>query len=257
MKTLHKALSIAIALTITAAWSVAKPAKQPTTRVEVDIQELGGLIKRPAKGYVAICNCQSSVSPKDISALFLMSSKSPIQLNFRVSNAGDKFVLASAKRIMGDANAAIFIVDEPNLPMSLVAMEAKWGLVNVAQLKQDSPKTLTLIRRLDKLVSRVATNLLGGNMSLQVKFSAMQPVFSLEELDCLEGNAFSPMALTQMMFTIGKMGLSMSEDTTYEQACMEGWAPPPTNEIQKAIWDEIRSLPQKPIKIEFDPVRGK
>jgi len=41
------------------------------------------------------------------------------------------------------------------------------------------------------------------------------------------------------------------------EACQEGWAPAPTNDIQKAIWNEVRQLPAKPIKIEFDPAKGK
>ena len=43
---------------------------------------------------------------------------------------------------------------------------------------------------------------------------------------------------------------------TYREACREGWAPPPTNDLQRAIWEETRKLPEKPIKIEFDPPRG-
>jgi hypothetical protein len=43
----------------------------------------------------------------------------------------------------------------------------------------------------------------------------------------------------------------------YKLACEEGWAPAPTNEYQKAIWDETHAIPANPMKIEFDPKKGR
>lgn len=43
----------------------------------------------------------------------------------------------------------------------------------------------------------------------------------------------------------------------YSEACQEGWAPPPTNEFQKAIWDKVHAIPDKPMTIEFDPKKDK
>jgi hypothetical protein len=39
--------------------------------------------------------------------------------------------------------------------------------------------------------------------------------------------------------------------------CQEGWAPPPTNEYQRAIWNDVHKIPEKPMKIDFDPAKGK
>ena len=41
-------------------------------------------------------------------------------------------------------------------------------------------------------------------------------------------------------------------NVTYRQACQEGWAPPPTNEYQKAAWDKVHAPPEKPMKIKYD-----
>ena len=38
--------------------------------------------------------------------------------------------------------------------------------------------------------------------------------------------------------------------TTYRKACEEGWANPPTNDVQKAIWDKVHALPTEPLKIK-------
>ena len=34
--------------------------------------------------------------------------------------------------------------------------------------------------------------------------------------------------------------------TTYKVACEEGWAPPPTNDFQRAIWDATKAATNAP-----------
>ena len=38
--------------------------------------------------------------------------------------------------------------------------------------------------------------------------------------------------------------------TVYRKACEEGWAPQPTNDVQKAIWDKVHAMPTEPLKIK-------
>ena len=33
----------------------------------------------------------------------------------------------------------------------------------------------------------------------------------------------------------------------------EGWSPSPTNDVQRAIWEKVHAIPDKPLTIEFDP----
>ena len=54
-----------------------------------------------------------------------------------------------------------------------------------------------------------------------------------------------------------RMGVSPTRKGTYEAAVKQGWAPAPTNDIQKAIWDKVHQLPTKPIQIKFDPKTDK
>jgi hypothetical protein len=53
------------------------------------------------------------------------------------------------------------------------------------------------------------------------------------------------------------LGMASERKVPYVKACKEGWAPAPTNEFQKAIWDKVHSTPKNPMKIEFDPKKGK
>ena len=52
-------------------------------------------------------------------------------------------------------------------------------------------------------------------------------------------------------------GVTPARKGIYEAACQQGWAPAPTNDIQKAIWDKVHAVPATPMKIEFDPKKGR
>ena len=45
-------------------------------------------------------------------------------------------------------------------------------------------------------------------------------------------------------------GITPRVYSTYRKACEEGWAPAPTNDVQKAIWDKVHAMPTEPIKIK-------
>ena len=57
------------------------------------------------------------------------------------------------------------------------------------------------------------------------------------------------------------LGIIPCRRLIYEDACREGWAPAPTNDYQKAIWESVKAEqskdPEKAIKIKYDPKKGK
>ena len=81
----------------------------------------------------------------------------------------------------------------------------------------------------------------------------LQPVFSVKALDGLEYQVMQPMNFQKMYTTLSKLGVTRARRIPYRVAVQEGWATPPTNDYQKAVWKEVHSIPDKPIKIEFDP----
>ncbi len=85
----------------------------------------------------------------------------------------------------------------------------------------------------------------------------MQPITSVKDLDSLVGSTLTVDVTMAMRANLEKLGLTQTKYTTYRKACMEGWAPQPTNEYQKAIWEQIHAIPDKPITIEFDPKKDK
>jgi len=51
----------------------------------------------------------------------------------------------------------------------------------------------------------------------------------------------SPEPYMKIRKTAQKMEIANSILVPYRKACEEGWAPMPTNAIQKAIWDEVKA----------------
>lgn len=67
----------------------------------------------------------------------------------------------------------------------------------------------------------------------------MKQVTSLKELDALPR---TPCPDTYRSVREGalKFGIRQARRTTYRQAVREGWAPTPTNDVQRAIWEEVK-----------------
>ena len=67
--------------------------------------------------------------------------------------------------------------------------------------------------------------------------SVMLPISSPIELDAIEWSIVSPMSFQQISHVLSRYGAVAGSRTTYRRAVVEGWAPAPTNDYQKAIWD--------------------
>ena len=52
-------------------------------------------------------------------------------------------------------------------------------------------------------------------------------------------------------------GVKKERRIPYRVAVQEGWAAPPTNDYQKAVWNEVHAIPDKPLTIEFDPKKDR
>ena len=80
---------------------------------------------------------------------------------------------------------------------------------------------------------------------------------SVQELDGVAYQVMQPMNFQRMYSGMGRFGITRERRVPYRVAVQEGWAAQPTNDYQKAIWQEIHAIPDKPITIEFDPKKDK
>jgi hypothetical protein len=204
---------------------------------------LGGFIKdtRNLKGMVAIVNAQKTVDPKWLDEAAEVFSND-VQLNVRVLS-GDFDLKNPALK----GEVTVFVVDDSSLPMSLVAPEAHWSVINIASLK--TSKEAFFKARVQKLMVRGIVPLLSGADS-SYPLCLMGPVEKAEDLDKFMGARLPVDVIERMRKNYATYGLGSWRMTTYRAACHQGWAPTPTNKYQKAIWNEIHTLPTKPITID-------
>ena len=216
----------------------------------------GGFIVKPGsqKGRVAIFNAQKRISNAELAGCV---DKIVRKMNYKATIEDAAPVTpATAGKAKADAKAsvAVFIVDDPTLPPSLVAYEEHWGIVNVAKLAEGVDK-VKLFGRANGETMRVIA-LASGAGDSQFPGSLMHLSGNLSELDGVDAELpFDVM--NRMAATFKSIGMTPELRTTYRIACKEGWAPAPTNEVQKFIWDKVHALPKNPMKIEFDPKKGK
>ena len=235
-------LSTAVAMTTNAA---NKPTSEERERL---IQEkLGGLIEVPAKGSIVVVNNQSTIKLSEIDDAIKLDAKN-LQTPINIIDGKFSISTASATVAKLGGTAGIFIIDDPLMPMSLISPEELWGMMNIAKLKvgADGEK---LAKRARKEFNRVLAKVFGGGLSTQ-KSSIMRPVTKAEELDKII-NMWIPFDTLNVVFNaMPDYGIAHRKVVPYKKACQEGWAPAPTNEFQKAIWDKVHAMPTEPIKIK-------
>lgn len=221
----------------------------PEKRQQLQMKSFGGYIvdSRNQYGTVVIVNAQSAVD----SVLFndVIKELEP-HAKFKYDIQQGEFDIMKPE-VRGEAS--IFVIDNPNMPMSLVAPEAKWVMMNVAPLK--TSKEAFFKARVKKEFVRAFSYLFGAANS-QYPNCLMGCVTKPEDLDQYVNTGLPVDVLGKFEKYAEGYGITPSRRTTYKAAAQEGWAPAPTNEYQQVIWDQIHQVPTKGIEIKFDPKKG-
>ena len=159
---------------------------------------------------------------------------------------------ASKKLKEKNANIAIFVVDnDKSDDILIVAPENGWAILNVAALNKGAKNDAFRSNRFKRELAR-AYNSVCGAMNSNFAGSLMGTVTNVEDIDRL-GDAYPMDVVQRVKESLEKRGVTPKIISTYRNACKQGWAPAPTNDVQKAIWNEIHQLPSLPIKIKYDP----
>ena len=149
------------------------------------------------------------------------------------------------------ADILLAIVDDDTTPTALIALEDHWGVVNVGKikltLKTQEAKDSYLEGRCIKEILRVFSILCGGGSS-----QYQGNIFNCAKLDMLDyTDGMYPIDMQKKYHDyLSAIGVTPQVRVTYERACQEGWAPAPTNDVQKAIWDKVHAMPTEPLKIK-------
>ena len=220
----------------------------------------GGTIVKPdsAKGEIVFFNAQRRILEKRAAGSFRYLAKN-FKINYKVVTASLPVSVTNAAAMCKayNANAAVFLVDDPTLSStSIVSPGERWAIVNIAALAADNPAESFVVARTHKEVVRALLYAMNAG-DTQKGEGLMSPMTCLKDFDDI-ASALPPADVTaRVMKNLQKLGLARIKTSTYREACQEGWAPQPTNDYQKAIWQEVHAAPDKPIKITYDKDKQK
>lgn len=242
---------IAAVIVIASAFALSAAEGKKLSREEEAYRQTGGRVLdvRKMKGRIVYVNAQ-----KRADAALLRESAEYFSSNLRVKvDVEDgKFDFPAVKPV---GEATVFVVDIPGYPSVLAAPDNAWAAVNVAALIEGRGQNPAFFRaRVKKELTRALAAAIGGIDSAYPN-NPVGPVAKVDDLDRMEDYRLAVDVMRRMEKALKHRGVVQYSISTYEQACMEGWAHKPTNAVEKAIWDDVHALPSKPLAIKPESKR--
>lgn len=211
----------------------------------------GGMVREPgsAKGAFVVLNAQKRVASdalgdmlKYLDGTLHVSSKVVSVEAVSVTRMGELVISAGG-------TVGVGLVDDPALPTVLTAPESRWSVVNVAKIAENCADDATLASRVRKEIMR-SLAFMTGCAYMTMGDPLMRDVMKPSDLDGLRSECFGIEIMNRFSESAALYGLKPWHVATYRKACEEGWAPAPTNDAQKAIWNKIHAMPTEPLKIK-------
>ena len=239
-------------------------AKPKMTRAEIEnrpevLKKTGGFVDSPAAGTAIVvvdARAKSGGAPDQFATVYRDLSKMLVTVEKTPLKEGTCPVTLAAERLAAHKAAfAMVVIDEEKYSGLMVFPEDRLVVVNAAKYKEGTDP----VRREERVIKELWRGLgfVSGIGYAPFKNDVFQPVYTIPELDALEYQVMQPMNFQKMYGMMAKYGIKRARHIPYRLACMEGWAAQPTNEYQKAIWEQVHKLPEKPIKIEYNEKRDK
>ena len=232
--------------------STQKPKRHKLDRAKVAEnfnRRTGGLVSYPGakRGKIVFVNAQSK-APADWLDEIAKFHARELKVDIEVSTGTFQF---PDTKVLG--NASLFVIDDPKMPSILHAPEQKWTMINIAPLTEgNGSKPAFFSARVKKELTR-GLCLLAGTQTSNYPESLLGCVTKPSDLDKFADWELPVDIPERFLPYLAGFGIKPNELVTYRKACQEGWAPAPTNDYQKAIWEQVHSIPDKPITIEYDP----
>lgn len=220
---------------------------------------VGGTLMRPnsLSGKAIVVNAQKVVLSVSLTnAINTLNRALNTTISLHESEPLRVHEIKNKAKLFG-AQEAVFIVLDSEWPNAIVvAPEDNWAIVNVAALSGNNVEPSFIVARTNKELLR-AFLMLCGAFDSSYDDSIMQGIKDVEDIDKI-------VRISPPLDVVGRVrkylfakGVETRPPVTYLQACRQGWAPVPTNDVQKKIWKQVHAVPNRPITIEFDPKKDK
>ena len=243
---MKKILLIVLAVLTTSLLANNKPTGKSNKEImaKIAMKRYGGKIRQAntEKGKILVVNRQSFVE-----ASVLENIVKNLERQFRY------IIEVSKEEQLSSPSCFVIRLEElDRKERVLLAPEDCWVSVNVKGLIADNPPKAVLRNRFEKEVRRAFSFVCGGTCGTEPN-GLCRMVTELSDLDAIPGLDFALDVEARIVNNMNTSGIRPYRIAKYSEAVKEGWAPAPTNEYQKAIWDKVRSEkergPTNPIEI--------
>ena len=212
---------------------------------KMEMEECGGRLLRPNSqaGAVFCVDAQKRIPKEWIDEVLQYFAD---ETRFKFEYRTGEFDFAAPKV---EGNATLFIVDDEKLPAILHAPENRWVVLNAAVVAKEQRPAFFQARS-KKQISRSLALLCGASNS-QFSGALTRGIVNEEDLDKNIDYVLPIDVFNRFRTYMEPLGVRPAVYDTYDRACQQGWAPAPTNEIQRIIWDETHAIPTEPLKIKY------
>ena len=219
-----------------------------------------GMVMRPGtpKGRILVLNCQRELAMTNFVVALQNLGKDYAKWDVVCSAAEDPKGAFGEAKAAHKADIAVFVVNDEATPSLLQAPDDGWVAVNIARLSRnllsEDAKRRFFESRCRKQIMRAVALACGAAGSTYP--GNIMDVTKVEDLDIMK--EFVPEDKADICDRyLSNAGFKAKQIVPYFRAVREGWAPAPTNDAQKAIWEKVHAIPDKPIKITYDKDREK
>lgn len=192
----------------------------------------GGIVRAPIVGKVIMVRNNQSIVPSAVLEPVLADVTTFMMLPI-VLQSPDSATPPQAPGV------EIVLEEKPDTPALLIAPEESKAMINLTALSKDSPAMDVLAKRVTSEIWRSLAYACSGTDS-DFQPCYMRTILKLSDLDSHpELNLPSPMVLNKVIEGAEKRGIDLIREDTYRNAYIEGWAPPPVDDVQRGIKEEI------------------
>ena len=211
-----------------------------------ELKATGGMVTKPGSGMgqIVFLNSQKKVALKEIQDGFeKVTDLMHLPVVFKEGKIDGKPGTDTAKKAKADF--VIAIIDDASVTAQLqLSPDEKWAVVNIAPLYKDDPTPPRLRDRVKKSAMR-AFGWLCGCVNASYQNSVMAPMRTMVDMDRVKTHELPIDSYNRVLDYLYGFRVTPYVIRTYKTACKEGWAAQPTNDYQKAIWEQMNAAKER------------
>ena len=217
--------------------------EQIKARDERVLKKTGGFIHLEAEGPQTLlvdARARPTATLDEVARVYKLATHLDAQVAKEARGDVAPLEFAKAKMSAAKPLMLVMVVDGgPGQPILSVFPEERVGIVNADKLKGgDDPSAPEM--RVMKETWR-AIGFVGGLGFSPAENDIMQPLYSLKELDANRYPFIQPMNMARMYKMWKRFGVKKERRIPYRVAVQEGWAAQPTNDYQRAVWEQVKA----------------